>query len=95
LFKLNKALCPSDRRDFIFNDLKPGRYRVAAMLVEHHPVETEVTIDANNSKSVTMNFRHILYSVSINTNATGLISGTETRGSVLRKIADNQAFIDR
>src|SRR6266851_5768607 len=59
---------PAGRRDFIFNDLKPGRYRVASTLPGYHQEETEITIEANNSKSVTLNFRPILYSVTINTN---------------------------
>jgi hypothetical protein len=61
---------PAGERIFVFVDLKPGRYRVAGTLAGHQPVETEVVIAANKSKSATLNFRPILYSIIINTNVT-------------------------
>jgi hypothetical protein len=63
-----QGVVPSGERIFVFNDLKPGRYRVAGTLDGHHPVETEVIVAANKSQSATLNFRPILYSVIINTN---------------------------
>ncbi len=63
-----QGIVPAEARLFIFNDLKPGRYRVAGTLDGHHPVETEVIIAANKSQSATLIFRPILYSVTINTN---------------------------
>ncbi len=63
-----QGVVPSGERIFVFNALKPGRYRVAATLAGHHPVETDVIIAANKSQSATLNFRPILYSVTINTN---------------------------
>ena len=59
---------PAGRRDFVFNDLKPGLYRVAGTLPGYHETETEIAIKANESKSVTLNFQLILYTVTINTN---------------------------
>lgn len=59
---------PAGRRDFIFNDLKPGLYRVAGTLPGYHEAETEIQIAANKSDSVTLNFQLILYAVTINTN---------------------------
>lgn len=63
-----QGIVPAGERIFVFVDLKPGRYRVAGTLTGHQPVETEVVIAANKSKSATLNFRPILYSVIINTN---------------------------
>src|SRR5262249_8801185 len=34
-----KGTVPEGRRDFVFNDLKPGNYRVAATLEGYHEVE--------------------------------------------------------
>ncbi len=62
---------PDGERIFVFVDLKPGRYRVAGTLAGHQPVETEVVIAANKSQSTTLNFRPVLYSVTINTNVSG------------------------
>ena len=56
------------RRDFIFNDLNPGLYRVAGTLPGYHEAETEIAIKANKSESVTLNFLPILYTVTIKTN---------------------------
>jgi hypothetical protein len=65
-----QGVVPNGERIFVFNDLNPGRYRVAAILSEHHPVEEEVTIAANKSQSVTLDFRPILHSIIIKTNVT-------------------------
>ncbi len=63
-----QGIVPSGKRIFVFNDLKPGSYRMAGTLAGHHPVETEVVIAANKSQSATLDFLPILYSVIINTN---------------------------
>ena len=63
-----QGIVPAGEGIFVFVDLKPGRYRVAGTLAGHQPVETEVVIAANKSQSATLNFRPILYSVTINTN---------------------------
>ena len=63
-----QATVPAGHRDFIFNDLKPGLYRVAGTLPGYHETETEVQITANKSDSVTLNFELILYDITINTN---------------------------
>jgi hypothetical protein len=61
---------PTGERIFIFVDLKPGRYRVAGALPGHEPVETEVVIAANKTHAATLNFKPVLYAVTINTNVT-------------------------
>ena len=61
---------PAGRRDFIFNDLKPGLYRVAGTLPGYHEAEKDIQITANKSDSLTLDFLPILYSVVINTNVT-------------------------
>ena len=64
-----KGKVPGGRRDFVFNDLKPGSYRVAATLEGFHEVEqSPVTIKKNDTQSITLYFQPILYSVTINTN---------------------------
>lgn len=63
---------PSGEHIFIFNDLKPGRYRVAGELSKHHPKETVVEIKANKNHAVSLEFAPVVYSIAINTNvATG------------------------
>src|ERR1041384_3654134 len=70
--KAQQGTVPKGRRDFIFNDLKRGRYRVAGTLAGYHPAETEIQIMPNASESITLYFQPIVYSVTINTNvATG------------------------
>lgn len=59
---------PDGERIFIFNDLKPGRYRVAGALDKHHPQEKVVEIRANKNQSVTLDFVPIVFSVTIKTN---------------------------
>ncbi|MCA1574710.1 MAG: hypothetical protein LC770_09275, partial [Acidobacteria bacterium] len=63
-----QGIVPAGEGIFVFNDLKPGRYRVAGTLAGHHPVEKEAVIAANKLQSATLNFQPILYSVIINTN---------------------------
>ena len=59
---------PAGRRDIIFNDLKPGHYRVAGALAGYKEAETEIDIAANRSDSLTLNFVQILYVATIQTN---------------------------
>ena len=66
--KVQHGLVPPDERIFVFNDLKPGRYRVEGTLAGHHPVAEEVVISANQSQKLTLDFQPILYSVTVNTN---------------------------
>lgn len=57
---------------FIFNDLKPGLYRVAGTLAKHYPNETTIDIKANKTSALRLDFPPIIYSLTINTNvATG------------------------
>lgn len=67
-----KGTVPEGERGLIFNDLKPGNYRVAATLAGYHETErTPVAVKRNESETVTLNFEPILYSVTINTNVDG------------------------
>ncbi|HEY0546123.1 MAG TPA: carboxypeptidase regulatory-like domain-containing protein [Pyrinomonadaceae bacterium] len=59
---------PKGEGIFIFNDLKPGRYRIAAELDGYQPAEEEVTITANKNSSVTLDLKPITYSVTIAAN---------------------------
>ncbi len=52
----------------VFNDLKPGRYRVAAELDGYEPAEEEVMVTANKNTPVTLNLRPITYNVTIAAN---------------------------
>lgn len=63
-----EGVVPADERGFIFNDLKPGRYRVAGTLVGHYPEEKQITIKANQNHFLTLDFRPILFTLTINTN---------------------------
>ena len=54
-----------DERLFIFNNLKPGTYRVAAELDGYTDAEKEVTVVANRPASVTLELRPVTYNVNI------------------------------
>lgn len=67
-----KGTVPEGERGLVFNDLKPGNYRVAATLTGYHEAEKEsIEIRRNASQTVTLDFEPILYSVTINTNVDG------------------------
>jgi hypothetical protein len=57
-----------DERIFIFNELKPGRYRVAADLDGYTEAEKEVVVVANKPAQVTLNLQPITYAVTIAAN---------------------------
>ncbi|MDQ3747272.1 MAG: PEGA domain-containing protein [Acidobacteriota bacterium] len=59
-----------DERLFIFNNLKPGTYRVAAELEGYTDAEKEVTVIANRPASVTLELRPITHNVNITANVT-------------------------
>jgi hypothetical protein len=59
---------PAGEGVFTFNNLKPGRYRVAGELVGHHPAEKEIAIQANKSQSLTLFFEPIVFSLTVKTN---------------------------
>jgi hypothetical protein len=61
---------PSDRRTATFNDLLPGRYRVAAALEGYEEASSEVTVIKGKASDVTLNLRPITYNVQINANVT-------------------------
>ena len=67
-----KGTVPEGERGFVFNDLKPGNYRVAATLAGFHETEkTPVAVKRNESQTVTLDFHPVLFSVTINTNVDG------------------------
>jgi hypothetical protein len=59
---------PANERLFIFGDLKPGPYLVAATLDGYKPATQKIEIAANKHKGLTLNLQPILYTVKINTN---------------------------
>lgn len=71
-----KGTVPMGERQFIFNDLKPGRYRVYAELDGYYPVEKDnVVVVANKALSVTLPLKPKTYTVTINTNvSTGQVT---------------------
>jgi hypothetical protein len=63
-----EAQMEKDERVFVFGDLKPGRYRVAADLDGYTEVEAEVTVFANKPAKVTLTLQPITYTVTITSN---------------------------
>src|SRR5262249_53575483 len=63
-----QAQLPADSRGWVFNDLKPGEYRVAAVKPEYHQKDKTVTVVRNKAISGTLDLDPVLYSVPINTN---------------------------
>jgi hypothetical protein len=59
---------PVNESQFIFGDLKPGTYRVAATLEGYKPDEKNVEIVANKTNGVSLSLKPILYTVTISTN---------------------------
>ena len=67
--KAQKGIVPEGERGFVFNDLVPGNYRVAATLSGYHETEkTPVLIKRNESRTITLDFEPVLHTVKINTN---------------------------
>jgi hypothetical protein len=73
-----------DELQFIFNDLKPGRYRVAAELDGYTEDEKEVVVAANKTASVSLNLKLITHSVTIIAN----VPTGEVRYAPVTGIAD-------
>lgn len=63
-----ESTIPAGERFFIFANLKPGRYRVAAALDGYYAVEKEVIIQRNQATGVTLNLKPITYTAKINSN---------------------------
>lgn len=63
-----EAQMEKDERVFVFANLKPGRYRVAAELEGYTESEDEVTVLTNKPASVTLNLQPITYDVTISVN---------------------------
>ena len=77
---------PSGESIFIFNDLKPGRYRVAAALEGYTAADEEVLVKVNNSTPVTLDLRPITYNVTFNTN----VRAGEVRYAPVKVAADGK-----
>ena len=86
-----QGVVPPGEGIFVFNDLKPGRYRVAGTLEGYHPVEKDTVIAANKSQSLTLDFQPILYSVIINTNITSGELRYAPEGQPLSKVEPIQS----
>lgn len=54
-----KGVVPSGERVFIFNDLKPGEYRVVGTHAGYSPAEVKVLVEKNRNKAVTLNFQAV------------------------------------
>ena len=63
-----EAQMEKDERVFVFGNLKPGRYRVAAEFDGYTEAEEEVQVLANKNARVTLDLRPITYSVTIAAN---------------------------
>lgn len=59
---------PASEKLFIYNNLRPGTYRVAAALDGYKPAEQKIQIVANKAKGVTLKLEPILYTITITTN---------------------------
>ena len=59
---------PPNEGLFIYSNLPPGTYRVAAALDGYKPVEQKIQIAANKAKGVTLELEPILYTITITTN---------------------------
>jgi PEGA domain len=59
---------PAGELGFIFNDLKPGVYRVAASLDGYEPVEKEINVVRNKTTPVTLELKPVTQNVAVNTN---------------------------
>jgi uncharacterized caspase-like protein len=75
---------PAGERIFIFNELKPGRYRVAAELEGYTAAEEEVTVSANKSTAVSLDMRPIAYTVNFKFN----VKDGEIRFAPVTKVTD-------
>jgi len=78
---------PPSERIFVFNKLKPGRYRVAGELDKYHPVEKVIEIRANKSEAVTLDFQPIIYSLTITTNVNAGEVKYRSKGESLTSVA--------
>jgi hypothetical protein len=66
---------PRGERQFIFNDLRPGRYRVSAELDGYYPDEKDTVVQSNKASSVNLLLKPKTYTVTINTNvSTGQVT---------------------
>lgn len=66
-----QAQIPEDRRDWVFNDLRPGQYRVAATKAEYRQTEKVITIERNKPSRMTLDLEPVLYKVTVKTNVDG------------------------
>jgi hypothetical protein len=62
------GIIPPGERVFIFNDLKPGVYRVAASLDGYEPTEKDITVIRNKTTPVTLELKPVTQDVAVSTN---------------------------
>lgn len=85
---------PPGEKNFIFNSLRPGKYRVLAELSGHSPDEKEVTVEPNKFKSVTMNLIQITYNIALSTNApSGRVMYSGGDGVILTQEIKNSSTV--
>lgn len=83
-----KGTVPEGERGLIFNDLKPGTYRLAATLTGFHEIEkSDVVIKRNESQTVTLRFEQILFSVAVHTNVDGELKYGGREGEIPNSIS--------
>ncbi|HEX8651688.1 MAG TPA: carboxypeptidase-like regulatory domain-containing protein [Pyrinomonadaceae bacterium] len=66
----DEGTVPAGDRQFVFNNLAPGRYRVAAELDGYQPAEEEVVVTAGKTAAVSLDLRPITFNVNLTTNVT-------------------------
>lgn len=64
----DEGVIPPDDRQFIFNNLRPGRYRVAAALEGHNEAQQDVRVIAGKTSAADLALQPITYNVTFNAN---------------------------
>jgi hypothetical protein len=84
--EVSENAIPAGERSIILNDLRPGRYRVAAELDGHKPTDSAVLVKAGKSDKVDLNLVPITYNVTIKLNASSGILTYAKGGEVPRSV---------
>jgi hypothetical protein len=67
---IDKEALPANQSQVIFENLKPGRYKVAAELDGYEDTEGEITVTPNKTMSFELRMKPELFTVSVKTNIT-------------------------
>lgn len=86
--KAEGIVIPADQRHYIFNGLKPGRYRVAATLEGYEDVEREVEVTKGKATGVDLQLEPVTYDIKIQTN----LSRGEVKYSFIEKISGQEKY---